>query len=144
MEFKLKIDEARVLKLATDGYGTKQIEEEIAKELRAEAKRRALQKVSGQVGLLISNFGEDEFKKNFVKQAQDDLKKVLTPKNIAKQFKKEEWEKLFQEVVEPVMTDFIEYALSEWLQLSIEVKGGKKVSEKVELCGTDSYTHRKK
>jgi hypothetical protein len=143
MDIKIDVSEARILKMAMEGMEPKQIEKEMAAEIRARVKQDIREQMGAAVEQLSHRDFDGAFTTGIANAVKAELLKVLTPTNIAKQFKKDEWSKLFEHVVEPVIVNFIEHALSEWLSLSVVVKGGKK-EKSVELCGIDSYTHRKK
>jgi hypothetical protein len=143
MNIKIDVNEARILKMAMDGLKPREIEKQIAAEMRSQVLQNIRNRMSSMAHTLVERDLDDAMKNAIIKEMQAKLKLVLTPTNIAKEFKRDDWEKLFEHVVQPVMTDFIECAMNEWLSLSIEVKGGKK-KKTVDLCGIDSYTYRKK
>lgn len=144
MDIRIDVSEARILKLAMDGIKPADIEKQLAAEIRQNVIDSLREKMRQQVEDLSYKRDADEaIKCAVVKNMQDQLKKILTPANIAKEFKRDDWSRLFENTVQPVVANFIEHALSEWLSLSIVVKGGKK-EHHVELAGVDSYTWRKK
>jgi len=144
MDIKIDVNEARILKMALDGLKPADIEKQIAAEIKERAMAAIRERMYNMVDHLKMHRDVDEAMKDaVVKNISDQVMKILTPTNIAKEFKREDWEKLFENVVQPVMVNFLEHAMNEWLSMSIEIKGGKK-KKSVELCGIDSYTFRKK
>ena len=63
-----------------------------------------------------------------------EIGEFLTPQRLKKEFKEEEWTDLFYNIVDPILTTYIEYALGEWLQLNITIGSGKK-KKTVSLTG---------
>ena len=144
MNIKIDVNEAKILKLAMDGLKPSDIEKQMAAEIKTRVMTSIRERMYNMVDHLKMRRDTDEAMKDAViKHMREQLLKILTPTNIAKEFKREDWEKLFENVVSPVMTNFFEHAMNEWLSISIELKGGKK-KKSVELCGIDSYTYRKK
>jgi hypothetical protein len=144
MDIKIDVNEARILKMALDGLKPADIEKQIAAEIKERAMAAIRERMYNMVDHLKMHRDVDEAMKDaVVKNISDQVMKILTPTNIAKEFKREDWERLFENVVSPVITNFFEHAMNEWLSMSIEIKGGKK-KKSVELCGIDSYTFRKK
>lgn len=144
MEFKFKVDEARVLKMVMDGMGTKEIETRIANEIIEESRQRVKNKLSSNISDYIERRCDDEIRKGLIAIVQRELNQTLTPKNLEKEFKKKDWSRLFEHIVEPVMRDFLEYMISEWMAIDIVISGKKDGKKKtVAVVGTDSYEYRK-
>jgi flavodoxin len=144
MNIKIDVNEARILKMAMEGLSSANIEKQMADEIKTRVMASIRERMYNMVDHLKMHRDVDEAMKDaVVKNIADQVLKILTPTNIAKEFKREDWERLFENVVSPVVTNFFEHAMNEWLSMSIEIKGGKK-KKSVELCGIDSYTYRKK
>jgi hypothetical protein len=91
----------------------------------------------------MSNKWNSEADQLLVKTMAKEVRTYFTSENLKKEFKKEDWSKLFENVVSPILGDFIEQGLNEWLALEISV-GKPNKRKTITLCGKDSYTHRRR
>lgn len=147
MKVTMEIDEARVFKLAMEGLTKKQIEEKLAAEIRIAAMDTVRSRISDKVNEIADELAEKSFHGTIAAKLTEEIHKYMTPERITKEFRKETWSDLFDNVVTPVLTDFLSYGLQEWLTLEIGIRGkGKdgKTAGSVTVVGTESYEHRKK
>jgi hypothetical protein len=144
MEIKLELDEAKILSKAMQGLSKSEIEHWAIDHAIHIAKSRLSEIIEERVNRLVNSTNmQESIDKGITQAMKDDISKYMTPDNLRKKFKKADWDRLFEETVSPVLTNFIEYALSDWLAINITVGTGKQKKE-LSVAGTDSYTFRKK
>jgi hypothetical protein len=147
MEIKVEIDEARIIKNVISGMSKKQIEDNIIHELQQQIKSRVMDSVRDEVSEMQKDFSK-RIKEDSMKHVREEVlafvKERITPKKIASLIKGEDWKDYMEDNVGKVLSEFVERALSEWLQMSIVIKAKGSKPKEVSLAGVDSYTFRKK
>lgn len=143
MKITIDIDEQDIIKSALAGLNKKEIKKKVIEDVTSSVVDTLRNNITSKVYALASKDDSNTFKKIILEGVQKQMKKSYSPSKIISMFKKDQWQGFMEDVIQPIMTDFVERALSDWMTIGVTVKGKKK-DQFVELCGTDSYTHRKK
>jgi tyrosyl-tRNA synthetase len=138
------LDEATIVRKAMEGLTKNGIEKWAADHAINQAKDAISRSISEKVKSLLSDGSiETKAQSSLIEAFKTQTEKYMTPKNLQSKFEEKEWEGLFEKVVSPILTDFIENALDDWLSIGITVGSGKK-KKTVRVAGVDSYTFRKR
>lgn len=144
MEIKIELDEATIIRKAMEGLSKEGIEKWAADVAIGKAKTKVLEIIEEKVFKVVNELHIDKIADNSIRESiKNDCLKFMTPEHLKRQFKKEDWTRLFEDSVAPVLTTFIEYALDDWLSIGITVGSGKQ-KKTFSVAGVNSYTHRKK
>jgi len=142
MEIKVTIDDAKIIREVLNGQSKAEIEREIVADIKRRVAQDVLQKMRSDVDS-IKNDVNTVIYKNLRTEVLKHVEGQMHPLKIKKLLNNDDWKSWMEDTVGECLSHFVETALSEWLTLEIVVKSkGKQKS--VELCGKDSYTHRRK
>ena len=121
---------------------TKEVEKKLVEDALYVMREKFKDKMRNVTNTLANDY-DKKYRQSFVDMAKRELMASLTPKEIKKEFKREDWKELYDSVVEPTLVNFLENMLNEWCVIDINI-GSKKKKANIQVVGTDSYEYRKK
>lgn len=146
MKINLEINEARILKLATEGMKMADVEKSIAKDIATEIKSRVKESLRDKIDDLEISV-KNKFDYLFGKEAKEKLisevKSILTPKKVKSLLKCDDWDDFLNDTVGAVLADYVSNALEEHALIDINVLCNGKKKKTVSMAGSESYTFRK-